>query len=56
LIARGSGTRQPVGLLLDHLCDKLFVLLALSGCRAAGSLDGVAFVILMLRDLYTAGC
>lgn len=55
-IARVSGTRSQVGLLLDPLCDKLFVLLALSGFLAAGSLDGVSFVILILRDLYTAGC
>ena len=55
-IARVSGTRSQVGLLLDPLCDKLFVLLALSGFLAAGSLDGVSFLILILRDLYTAGC
>ncbi len=55
-IARVSGTRSQVGLLLDPLCDKLFVLLALSGFLAAGGLDGTSFLILILRDLYTAGC
>lgn len=55
-IARVSGTRSQVGLLLDPLCDKLFVLLALSGFLAAGGLDAVSFLILILRDLYTAGC
>lgn len=55
-IARVSGTRSQVGLLLDPLCDKLFVLLALSGFLAAGGLEGMSFLILILRDLYTAGC
>ncbi|WP_419940704.1 CDP-alcohol phosphatidyltransferase family protein [Candidatus Palauibacter sp.] len=54
-IARVSGTRSQIGLLLDPLCDKLFVLLALAGFLASGGLDGASFLILILRDLYTAG-
>ena len=54
-IARVSGTRSHVGLLLDPLCDKLFVLLALAGFFAGGTLDWASFLILILRDLYAAG-
>ncbi|WP_420633876.1 CDP-alcohol phosphatidyltransferase family protein [Candidatus Palauibacter sp.] len=54
-IARVSGTRSQIGLLLDPLCDKLFVLLALAGFLAGGGLDWASFLILILRDLYTAG-
>ena len=54
-IARVSGTRSHVGLLLDPLCDKLFVLFALAGFLAQGGLDWASFLILILRDLFTAG-
>lgn len=54
-IARVSGTRSQIGLILDPLCDKLFVLFALSGFLARGALGGAAFVILILRDLFAGG-
>jgi len=53
LIARISGTQSHVGLLLDPLCDKLFVLLALSSFLTGSFLDWAAFLILILRDLFT---
>jgi phosphatidylglycerophosphate synthase len=54
-IARASGTVSHIGLLLDPLCDKLFVLLALSAFVAGTGLDWAAFLILILRDIFTAG-
>jgi phosphatidylglycerophosphate synthase len=54
-IARVSGTRSQIGLLLDPLCDKLFVLFALGGFLGRGELGGAAFVILILRDLFAGG-
>jgi len=55
-IARVSGTVSHIGLLLDPLCDKLFVLLALSAFLAGASLDWASFLVLILRDIFTAGC
>lgn len=55
-IARVSGTVSHIGLLLDPLCDKLFVLLALSAFVARPDLDWASFLILILRDIFTAGC
>lgn len=55
-IARVSGTRSHIGLLLDPLCDKLFVLFALSGFLASGGLHWASFLILILRDVFTMGC
>ena len=55
-IARVSGTVSHIGLLLDPLCDKLFVLLALSGFLLGPNLDWASFLILILRDAYTTGC
>jgi len=55
-IARVSGTISQIGLLLDPLCDKLFVLLALSGFLAGATLGWASFVILIVRDLFTMGC
>ena len=55
LIARVSGTVSHVGLLLDPLCDKLFVLLALSALLSRGRLDWASFLILILRDLFAGG-
>jgi len=54
-IARVSGTVSHIGLLLDPLCDKLFVLLALSAFLAGSSLDWASFLILVLRDIFTTG-
>lgn len=54
-IARVSGTRSHIGLLLDPLCDKLFVLFALGGFLGRGELGAAAFVILVLRDLFAGG-
>jgi phosphatidylglycerophosphate synthase len=54
-IARASSTVSHIGLLLDPLCDKLFVLLALSAFVAGTGLDWAAFLILILRDIFTAG-
>ena len=53
--ARVSGTVSHIGLLLDPLCDKLFVLLALSAFLTRGHLDWAAFLILILRDLFAGG-
>ena len=54
-VARASGTRSQAGLLLDPLCDKVFVLLALSSFLFAGTLNLATFIILVLRDLFTGG-
>ncbi len=54
-IARISGTVSHVGLLLDPLCDKLFVLLGLLSFLPGPHLDWAGFVVLILRDLFTAG-
>lgn len=54
-IARVSGTMSHIGLLLDPLCDKLFVLFALSGFLVGPGLDWASFLILILRDIFTAG-
>ena len=54
-IARVSGTRSHIGLVLDPLCDKLFVLCALSGFLGRGAIDWASFVILILRDLFAGG-
>ncbi len=56
LIARISRTVSQIGLLLDPLCDKLFVLLSLSGFLAGEVLGWAAFLVLILRDLFTMGC
>lgn len=54
-IARVSGTVSHIGLLLDPLCDKLFVILALSGFLVGPGLDWASYLILVLRDVFTAG-
>lgn len=54
-IARVSGTMSHIGLLLDPLCDKLFVLAALSAFVARPDLEWASFLILILRDIFTAG-
>lgn len=54
-IARVTDTVSHVGLLIDPLCDKLFVLLALSAFVAGPTLDWASFLILILRDIFTGG-
>lgn len=54
-IARASRTVSHVGLLLDPLCDKLFVLLCLISFLPGPHLDWAGFLILILRDVFTAG-
>lgn len=55
LIARLSGTTSEIGELLDPFCDKLFVLLGLVSFLPSGHLDPAGFLILILRDVFTAG-
>lgn len=54
-IARISGTVSQIGLLLDPLCDKLFVVLGLSAFLAGSRLGWAGYLILILRDIFTAG-
>lgn len=54
-IARVSGTVSQIGLLLDPLCDKLFVVVGLSAFLAGSRLDWAGYLILILRDVFTAG-
>ena len=53
LIARISGTVSHIGLLLDPLCDKLFVLLAVSSFLTGSHLDWASFLVIIMRDLFT---
>ena len=53
-IARISGTTSEVGILLDPFCDKIFVLLGVVSFLP-GRLDWAGFLILVLRDVFTAG-
>jgi CDP-diacylglycerol--glycerol-3-phosphate 3-phosphatidyltransferase/cardiolipin synthase len=55
-IARVTHTMSHVGLLLDPLCDKLFVFLALIAFVGGGYLSWASFLILILRDIFTGGC
>ena len=55
LIARLTGTVSHIGVLLDPFCDKLFVLLGLVSFLPGGGLDWAGFLILILRDVFTAG-
>jgi len=55
LIARLSGTVSEIGILLDPFCDKLFVLLGLVSFLPGPHMDWAAFLILILRDIFTAG-
>ena len=54
-IARVSDTQSHIGLLLDPLCDKFFVLFALTAFLSRGALEPAGFLILILRDLFAAG-
>jgi len=55
LIARLSGTVSEMGALLDPFCDKVFVLIGLLSFLPGGTLDWAGFLILVLRDIFTAG-
>jgi len=55
LLARTTQTQSHVGLLLDPLCDKLFVLLAVSSFLTGPYLGWAAFIIFVLRDIFTGG-
>lgn len=55
VIARLSGTMSKIGLLLDPLCDKVFVLLGLVSFLPGSHLDWAALLVLLLRDIFTAG-
>jgi len=55
LIARLSGTSSELGSLLDPFCDKIFVLVGLISFLPGGQLDWAGFLILVLRDIFTAG-
>lgn len=54
-VARLSGTVSEMGVLLDPFCDKLFVLIGLISFLPAPTLDWAGFLILVLRDVFTAG-
>ena len=55
VIARWSGTEAEIGRLLDPFCDKFFVLLGLISFLPGGHLDWAGFLVLILRDIFTAG-
>lgn len=54
-LARVSHTVSHIGLLLDPFCDKLFVLLGLVSFLPGPHLDWAGLIILLLRDIFTAG-
>lgn len=55
LVARLSATVTEIGVLLDPFCDKFFVLVGLISFLPGGDLDWAGFLILVLRDIFTAG-
>lgn len=55
LIARLTGSVSEIGVLLDPFCDKFFVLLGLVSFLPGPHLGWAGFVILVLRDVFTAG-
>ena len=55
LIARLSHTESEIGILLDPFCDKFFVLMGLVSFLPGGAIDWAGFVVLILRDVFTAG-
>lgn len=55
LIARITRSVSEVGVLLDPFCDKFFVLVGLISFLPGGHLDWAGFLILVLRDVFTAG-
>lgn len=54
-IARASHTVSEIGVLLDPFCDKFFVLMGLVSFLPSDHLGWAGFVILILRDIFTAG-
>jgi len=54
-IARLTATESEIGVLLDPFCDKLFVTLGLISFLPTGHLDWAGLVILLVRDVFTAG-
>ncbi len=55
LIARLTHTESEIGALLDPFCDRIFVFLALVSFLPGGRIDWAAFLILILRDIFTGG-
>jgi phosphatidylglycerophosphate synthase len=54
-LARRQGTTTRTGEWLDPLTDRVFMLGALGTFLAAGELRGPELLVLLSRDLYTAG-
>lgn len=54
-LARVSGTESRLGVLLDPFCDKFFVIMGLSSFLPGAALGWAGFVVLILRDIFTAG-
>lgn len=55
VIARITRSVSEVGVLLDPFCDKFFVLVGLVSFLPGPHLDWAGFLILILRDVFTAG-
>lgn len=55
LVARLTRTESEIGALLDPFCDRIFVFLALVSFLPSGRIDWAAFLILILRDIFTGG-
>jgi phosphatidylglycerophosphate synthase len=55
LVARLTHTQSEIGALLDPFCDRIFVFLALVSFLPTGRIDWAAFLILILRDIFTGG-
>lgn len=54
-LARISGTESRLGVLLDPFCDKFFVVMGLISFLPGAAIDWAAFLVLVLRDIFTAG-
>lgn len=55
VLARWTGASSEVGSLLDPFCDKFFVLVGLISFLPGAHLDWAGFLVLILRDVFTAG-
>lgn len=55
VLARATGTVSEIGMLLDPFCDRIFVLLGLGSFLPGPELHWAAFLILILRDIFTGG-